>query len=244
MLLLVSVTNLQEAKEAYRGGADILDLKNPSEGSLGAPHSSTVKEIYDHFADTIPISTALGDFPHLPGTASLAAFGAACSGTDYIKLGLYGSNTPEKAELMLNAVGRALNGNHSFNAGPGVKRTKLIAAAYADYKTSGTLDPLLLPSVARKAGFDGCMIDTYNKKEKNLFDYLGQEQLGKFISLCEGFGLLSALAGSLGIGDLPLLETLNPDIIGVRGAVCVKNNRQAGLDSTLVVKLKKALKSR
>ena len=36
MLLLISPINTKEAFEAIEGGADIVDVKNPSEGSLGA----------------------------------------------------------------------------------------------------------------------------------------------------------------------------------------------------------------
>ncbi|GAI18919.1 unnamed protein product [marine sediment metagenome] len=35
-LLLVSPRDINEALAAVRGGADILDIKNPEEGSLGA----------------------------------------------------------------------------------------------------------------------------------------------------------------------------------------------------------------
>ena len=34
--LLVSVIDEEDAREAYRGGADIIDVKNPEEGALGA----------------------------------------------------------------------------------------------------------------------------------------------------------------------------------------------------------------
>lgn len=36
MRLLVSPMNMEEAQAALAGGADILDVKNPKEGSLGA----------------------------------------------------------------------------------------------------------------------------------------------------------------------------------------------------------------
>lgn len=36
MKLLVSPINKEEAIAAYKGGADIIDVKNPKEGSLGA----------------------------------------------------------------------------------------------------------------------------------------------------------------------------------------------------------------
>ena len=36
MLLLISPINHEEALESIKGGADIVDVKNPKEGSLGA----------------------------------------------------------------------------------------------------------------------------------------------------------------------------------------------------------------
>ena len=37
MRLLVSVVDAAEARLAVAGGVDIVDVKNPAEGSLGAP---------------------------------------------------------------------------------------------------------------------------------------------------------------------------------------------------------------
>jgi len=34
--MLASVRNLEEAKLVYEGGADIIDLKEPNDGALGA----------------------------------------------------------------------------------------------------------------------------------------------------------------------------------------------------------------
>ncbi|MEJ2115924.1 MAG: (5-formylfuran-3-yl)methyl phosphate synthase, partial [Gammaproteobacteria bacterium] len=34
--MLASVRNLEEAMMVYQGGADIIDLKEPNEGALGA----------------------------------------------------------------------------------------------------------------------------------------------------------------------------------------------------------------
>ena len=36
MLLLISPINREEALESIEGGSDIVDVKNPKEGSLGA----------------------------------------------------------------------------------------------------------------------------------------------------------------------------------------------------------------
>jgi len=46
--------------------------------------------------------------PFKPGTASLAALGAAMAGADYIKVGLYGVRNEFEAQEMIKAVVRAV----------------------------------------------------------------------------------------------------------------------------------------
>ena len=84
MQLLVSPSTIDEAK--HSAAADIIDVKKPSEGSLGANFPWVIREIKT-LSDK-PVSAAIGDFDYKPGGASLAAYGAACAGADYVKIGL------------------------------------------------------------------------------------------------------------------------------------------------------------
>ena len=45
MRLLVSVVDVDEAREAAAAGADIVDVKNPDEGSLGAPSPAVIEGV-------------------------------------------------------------------------------------------------------------------------------------------------------------------------------------------------------
>ena len=76
MRLLVSVTTAQEAELAVAGGVDVVDVKNPAEGSLGAPAPAVIEAVRAVVPPGSPVSAAIGDMPHLPGTAALAALGA------------------------------------------------------------------------------------------------------------------------------------------------------------------------
>ena len=69
----------------------------------------------------LPLSAALGDLPCLPGTAALAALGAARSGAAYVKLGLWGSRGTEDAVAVLRAARVAVDGE-----------AEVVAVAYAD----------------------------------------------------------------------------------------------------------------
>ena len=79
MKLLVSVVADAEARLAIAGGVDVVDVKNPTEGSLGAPAPAVIEAVRRVLPAELPLSAAIGDLPALPGTAALAALGAARS---------------------------------------------------------------------------------------------------------------------------------------------------------------------
>jgi uncharacterized protein (UPF0264 family) len=228
--LLVSVVTLEEAEEAVQGGADILDLKNPREGSLGAAHPKLIAEVCRQYSHSLPISAAIGDFAHLPNSAALAALSAAEMGADYVKVGLLGSRTEPQALDFLATIAETCSWRGS--------KTKLIAAVYGDYREAGTLDPRQLPRIARQAGFSGCMIDTLNKKGKCLFDYISAESLAEFLLECRKYELLSSLAGSLTPAHIDLLKSLDPNIVGVRGAVCENGVRTGHISRQKIAEFK------
>ncbi len=107
MQLLVSVVDAAEARAAAAAGADIVDVKNPAEGSLGAPSPSVIADIREAVPAAIPVSAAIGDMPNLPGTAALAALGAAHSGASFVKVGLWGTSTQDEAVALLRTVREA-----------------------------------------------------------------------------------------------------------------------------------------
>ena len=104
MKLLVSVVDAAEARLAVAGGVDVVDVKNPAEGSLGAPAPAVIAAVRRVLPAELPLSAAIGDLPALPGTAALAALGAARSGAAYVKIGLWGSTTTEEAVAVLRAA--------------------------------------------------------------------------------------------------------------------------------------------
>jgi hypothetical protein len=219
--LLVSVTNRKEALEAIMGGAHIIDVKNPKEGSLGANFPRVIREVKQTAPNSIEVSATIGDLPNLPGTASLAALGAAVSGADYVKAGLFGVKTAIEATFLMREICKAVKG---YDAS-----VKVVAAGYADYKTVGCLNPLRLPKVVYKAGADGVMIDVKEKDSGNrLFDLLSDEELEKFVEKAHGHSLIAALAGSLERHDVRQIHALRADVIGVRRAVCSRKDRRNG----------------
>ena len=227
--------NEKEASEAAWGGADIIDVKNPQEGALGANYPWIIKQIREITPKNIEVSCTLGDVPNLPGSICLAALGAASLGVDYIKVGLYGFKTAQDAIFLLKNVSKAAK---EYNS-----KIKVAAVGYADAKKVCALDPMLIPEIAFKAQADLAMLDTAIKDGKNLFDYLRPEKVEQFISETHKLGLKAALAGSLRKQDLPLVYSLGADVAGLRGAACTHNDRVKGqINRTRVQKLVETLR--
>ena len=220
MKLLISPLNEKEASEAIAGGADIIDVKNPQEGPLGANFPWVIRRIREITPKNISVSCTLGEAPNLPGSISLAALGAASLGVDYVKVGLYGIKTPQEAVFLLQNVNKAAK-----ECNP---KIKVVAAGYADAERIGALDPLLIPEIASLAQVDLAMIDTAVKDGKNIFNFLTIKQLEKFISSAHKLGLKAALAGSLRKQDLPAVYGLGTDVAGLRGAACTNSDRDNG----------------
>ena len=61
--MLASVRNLEEAKMVYQGGADIIDIKEPNEGALGAVPLSQIHHVVDDLWEKCVVSATIGDLP-------------------------------------------------------------------------------------------------------------------------------------------------------------------------------------
>jgi (5-formylfuran-3-yl)methyl phosphate synthase len=236
LLLLISPINTQEAREAINGGADIIDVKNPKEGSLGANFPWVIKNIREITPKDMQVSATLGDVPYKPGTVALAAAGAVVSGADYIKVGLYGTrNYSEALEVMENVV-KAV---HEFD-----EDAVVVASGYADAHRVGAVDPMEIPRVAADSGADLAMVDTAVKDGKTLFDFMNEDSISQFTTEIHEYGLKSALAGSVTQEQLPLLAELGCDVAGIRGAACVGGDRNTGhIHHEAVANLKHLVKS-
>ncbi len=220
MKLLISPANVKEAFEAIAGGADIIDVKNPREGALGANFPWVIKEIREITPKNIQVSCALGDAPNFPGFISLAALGAATLGVDYVKVGLYGVKDADDAVFLLQKVVEAVKGRNP--------KIKVAATGYADAQRISGLNPLLIPAIAGEAHVNVAMLDTAVKDGKNLFKFLSREQMKKFVDSSHRLGLEVAFAGSLRKEDLPVIYDLGADIAGLRGAACTGRDRLMG----------------
>ncbi len=220
--MLASVNSLEEALLALEAGADIIDLKQPVQGALGALDINTVNTIVDHIAKQRPISATIGDLPMHPDTVFAATKAMAETGVDYIKIGLFPGGDWHGTLARLTELTR-LN-------------YRLIAVLFADQQP----DVNWITTLANN-GFTGVMLDTMDKAKGSLTSVLNHQEISHFITLCQDHKLISGLAGSLSIDDIDLLLPIRPDYLGFRGALCDANNRTSALDKNAVIAVKQSL---
>jgi uncharacterized protein (UPF0264 family) len=209
--LLISVADAAEARLALEGDADIIDVKDPTRGSLGAVDASVLHEIANVVGAARPISAALGDAAD-ERAIEAAARAAATVRLAYVKVGFAGVTDAAKVESLIAA---ALSGVRSVSSASGV-----VAVAYADAARVDSVSPDKVIEAAERARAVGVLLDTARKDGGALFDLMDQVLVGRWVRLAHEAALTVALAGSLTAADLASARALGADIAGVRGAAC------------------------
>ncbi len=233
MILMVSVQDLDEATHALRGGADIVDVKNLQEALVGSAEPQTVKQVRDAVPGPHHASVTLGVVPNQAGTVAMAVYAAGVLDATSVKVGFMKSEYEEAVEVLV-ASRRALEGFE----------TKLIGSLFADNHLYDGLEPRRMVELAKDSQCDGFLIDTLTKDGRNLFDFLSEEELRDIVYEGKLLGMSTALSGHLRIDDLDELARINPDIVGVRGAVCARGDRGKAVHWEAVAEFKRQLEAR
>jgi len=222
---LASIRNLAEARLAHRVGADWIDLKEPSEGALGAVEPHTVVEVVQWLARqkrAVFVSATIGDCWDSPQLMPQRVERLHANGVEYAKIGVFAQSP--SAEL-LKVV-------HSCSAiGP-----KIILVCFAESPPS-TRD---LHAFAA-SGIAGAMLDTATKSGPSLCGLLSLAQLRDFVSTVHGDGLICGLAGSLRLDDISRLSPLEADYLGFRGALCHNAQRRSEFSESAAAQVRAAL---
>ncbi len=233
MLLMVSVQDPAEAIEALKGGADIVDVKNLQEALVGSAHPSVVKQVLDLVPPEHHASVTLGVVPNQVGTVAMAVYTAGVLKATSVKVGFMETEYDAAVETLL-ASRKALEGTE----------TKLIGSLFADNLLYDGLEPRRMVPLARDGKCDGFLIDTLTKDGRNLFDFLTEDELKAMVMEGKELGMSTALSGHLRIDNLDELARINPDIVGVRGAVCAKGDRTSGVHREAVAEFRTQLELR
>ncbi len=220
--MLASVRSLDEALIALDGGADLIDLKEPSRGALGALDHAAVRICVQTLSGRKPVSATIGDLPAMEPEAVVSAVERmARTGVDFIKIGFFAHPRAFDCASALSELARNM---------------RLVAVLFADER----YDPELVESLARN-GFAGVMLDTAHKTGRSLREWRSAGELEAFVARGRKAGMLTGLAGSLRRDDIPELLAMKPDYLGFRGALCSNGARAQNLDARLFAEIRDAM---
>jgi len=214
--MLASVRSLEEANLVYQGGADIIDLKEPNEGALGAVPLSEIHHVVDDLWEKCVVSATIGDLPADSVQINNKVIQTAETGVDYVKIGMFSDRHIETCLPSLI---------HCTNKGIAV-----IAVFFADME----FDVDFAIQIAADARLKGVMLDTARKGSGSLLTHRNIMQLEYFVNRAKQHDLLTGLAGSITSDDIPTLLKTTPDYIGFRTALCDNNIRIGTLNEQAI----------
>jgi uncharacterized protein (UPF0264 family) len=220
-LLLASVRTEQEALAAADAGADIVDLKEPHAGALGALPLPQIRSIAQELRArcALPVSATIGDWPAAAVQTIVAqARAVAATGVDYVKVGIERGPHAHATLAQLAAL-----------------PARIVPLFVADRGLE-----LALVDQACELGFPIVMVDTMDKRAGSLFDCVALETLRALLQRVHAAGARVGLAGALRFEHIARLRELAPDIAGFRGALC-DGDRTGTLDPAKVGALRAAL---
>jgi uncharacterized protein (UPF0264 family) len=223
--LLVSVRNATEAAIALAAGADVIDVKEPSRGALGAADFSTIQSVVETVASQKPTSAAFGELAE-QGSGEMPV------GLTYAKIALAGlAGDPTWQDRWRRWASRL------------PPETAPVAVAYADAHLARSPPVTEVFALAVRFGAPFVLLDTFDKRAANLLDHLSLHALGEIASAARAAGLGIVLAGSLTAEVIPSILPLWPAYIAVRGAAC-RGNRDGPLVKKQIELLRQILDAR
>ena len=239
--LLVSVRDAAEAREAIEGGADVIDVKEPSSGPLGAASVDATLAIAIEVATVpgLPWTIACGELVEAGVDGVLAHVRAVCRGLGdvarghaprpwLVKVGLSGmAGRPWRDDLA--RIGAGLPG--------GIVQA---AVAYADWHGCGAPDPEAICGAAPTIG-GVVLLDTFDKSAGSARAIAGESAVHRLADLARGEGVRLAVAGRISPEDAGWIAGLRPDIVAVRSAVC-RGGRMGRVEAGLTARLRSELR--
>ena len=235
--LLVSVRSSEEALAAIEGGADILDVKEPSRGSLGMAGMEVIAAIARQSDETlahhVPLSVALGEVIDWRDRGVVSALPDSVT---FAKLGLshLAQNRGWRDEWL--RVRERFDRHRSSHL-------EWVAVAYADSDEAASPPILDILEAAIETNCAGLLIDTFAKTGHTLTDCCDAGSLCDLAERCHSAGLFLALAGRLARESLSHLSRVPADILAIRSAACVDADRTASVSARAVASFRKAMQT-
>lgn len=222
--LLISVRDAAEAAMARQFPIDIIDIKDPALGALGAVDDDQLNDILEELENFPVKSLALGELqdwiihqsinqpsrvPPFSCMDSSGGFNSNLTRFRYAKIGLAGiARTPRWQEKWL-----AWSATLPPDATP-------VGVAYVDHQVCDCppLEEVLQLVLTQTDPV--LLLDTFDKKSGSVLSLVGEDKLKSLIQAARRQHVMTVVAGSVQLQHLSELFSCQPDVIGVRGAVC------------------------
>ena len=228
--LLLSVRSAHEANLALEAGVDLIDIKEPSAGALGAASPEVIDEIVQLVNRRSPTSVACGELiqsaaeiaKRLPGSGPGPRPGGLWP--DYVKVGLSGCGSiddwPQKWRQFLALL---------------PPRSAPVAVIYADWREADAPSPAEVIEQVKSVKRAAVLIDTFDKTGPGLLRISSIDVVRALIDEVRTLRMPVAVAGQLTFDDAVAVALLGPDYVGVRGGVC-RPDRNGDLDRERLIK--------
>ena len=227
-LLLVSVRCADEVATAVDGGAEIIDVKEPSNGSLGMAAPETLAACAAVVPEQLLWTVAGGELVENDE-------GLPTAGQDLVRSLHSLERLPDAIKFGLSlCVGTPWEHVFQNVAEQLPERMQVIPVAYADRlaASSPAVDTVL--EAAAGHGWETVLVDTFDKlKSGSLLDLVAIETIQQWVSQARDLGVRIVLAGRLSLQDVPVVAACEPMAVAVRSAVCV-GGRNGRVDIELV----------
>lgn len=214
--LMVSVRDSSEAQIALSAGVDLIDVKEPRNGPLGMPDSTSLQEVINATDGALPVSVALGELVQHSQAASVP------DGVNFAKVGL------SACSEIRDWPSRLLSFTENLPS-----TTRPVAVTYADWRSASAPCPMSILEFAVASGFTALLVDTFDKSHGDLFACWHFSLLEEFVHRALEAKLEVALAGSLDEYGVRKAVSLAPHYVAVRSAAC-RGGRGGQLDADRV----------
>ncbi len=211
--LLVSVRSTAEALAALSGGADIIDVKEPNRGPLGAADSETISAIVRAVNGRATVTAALGELCDFVAEQMPARARILPAGVSLFKIGLARCAGIPDWKARWQQLVDSLDSESDDPARP-------VAVVYADWRAAESPPPDDVLRAAIELRCPALLIDTWRKSNGILFDHWPAVAIQNFLDEARADNLIVVLAGSLAEDCFVTAVALAPDLIAVRGAAC------------------------
>jgi uncharacterized protein (UPF0264 family) len=207
-----------------RGGAAIVDVKEPRAGPLGRAEPEVVAEIAVAVGGQAVWTLACGEWRD--GADVIVRHLAVIDG-------LLGDRGPLPAAIKAGLAGMAGRSWQPLLTTFADAPWATVAVAYADWVEADAPDPCDVIDAAAAAGCGAVLVDTFDKAGPGLLAARSRSVIAGWVDRAHAVGIPLALAGRIAAVDLPEIRMFGADIVGLRTAVCA-GGRLGTVDEHLV----------